>query len=131
MIVFEILAKSAVFLSNGVKMKLVHNIHGKILEITLLNENVDATNSAACKEKILDLIQQTGYSKVLLDLSHLQFIDSSGLGALLSIQRSLYGHGGKLKLANLTKSVQTVFEIVSMHRIFEIYPTMEDAVKSF
>ena len=113
------------------EIKLVSIIQGKVLEITLLNENVDARNSASCKDAILDLINKMGNTKVVLNLTHLQFIDSSGLGALLSIQRSLYSLGGKLKLANLNKSVQTVFEIVSMHRIFEIYPSMEEAIKSF
>lgn len=108
-----------------------HVIRGNILEIAFKDANCDAMNTPALKKEILKLIDQTGCSKIVFDLSGLQFIDSSGLGLFLSIQRALYDHGGKLKIACLNKPIQTVFEIVSMHRIFEIYPTVHDAVKSF
>ena len=57
-----------------------HIIRGNILEVTLKDENCDALNSPSLKKKILELIDQSGCSKVVFDLGHLQFIDSSGLG---------------------------------------------------
>lgn len=108
-----------------------YTIHNQVLIITPQGEKLDATNASAFKEKVLDLIRQTGLVKLVVDLSYVQFIDSSGLGAFLTIQRTLNKQEGALKLANLNKSIQTIFEIVSMHRILDIFPIAEDAVKSF
>jgi len=113
------------------EVNISHAIRGNVLEIFFKDEACDATKTPALKKKVLELIDETNCSKVVFDLNSVQFIDSSGLGLFLSVQRALFNHGGKLKFARLTKPVQTVFEIVSMHRIFEVYPTVEDAVKSF
>lgn len=112
-------------------MEFSHAVQNNILVITPKGENLDATTASAFKEKILDLINQTGLTKVIVDLSQLRFIDSSGLGAFLAIQRTLNKLGGTLKLAYVNRPIQTMFEIVSMHRIFDIFTNVEDAVKSF
>ena len=77
------------------------------------------------------MIRTTGISKLVFDLSHVQFIDSSGLGSFLSIQRALTSQGGTLKLAYLSKPVHTLLEIVAMHRIFDIFPDVKEAIQSF
>ena len=64
-------------------------------------------------------------------LSHLRFVDSSGLGAMLSCLRQLNATGGDLKLCGMSKAVRSVFELVRMHRIFDIYDTREQAVSAF
>jgi anti-sigma B factor antagonist len=66
-----------------------------------------------------------------VDLSHLRFVDSSGLGAMLSCLRQLNATGGDLKLCGMSKAVRAVFELVRMHRIFDIYDTRELAVSAF
>ena len=83
------------------KVNFSHVIRGNILEIVLKEANCDALNASLMKDKLLELITQSGSSKVVLDLSQVQFIDSSGLGAFLAIQRTLYNQGGKLKIAHL------------------------------
>jgi anti-anti-sigma factor len=112
-------------------MEFSHVIRDNILIVTPQGESLNAMTAPFFKEKALDLIHREGLTKVIFDLSQLRFIDSSGLGAFLSIQRTLNKQGGLLKLAHLNQSIQTMFEIVSMHRIFDIFPTVEDAVKSF
>lgn len=106
-------------------------VRDNILIITLQNARLDAVNASLFKNNALELIRRLGLVKVAIDLSHVQFIDSSGLGALLAIQRTLNKEEGALKLAHLNKNMQTMFEIVSMHRILAIYPTIEDTIKSF
>jgi anti-anti-sigma factor len=100
------------------------------LVITPLEENLDARNSAVFKEEILNLLQSTGILKIIIDLTNLQFIDSSGLGVLLSLQRNLRAKKGVLKLVHLNKPIRTMFEIVSMHRVLEIFPTLDEAFQS-
>ncbi|MBA2368345.1 MAG: STAS domain-containing protein [Candidatus Protochlamydia sp.] len=100
------------------------------LVITPLEENLDAKNSPAFKEEIFLLLESTDIIKVIIDLTNLQFIDSSGLGVLLSLQRNLRSQKGTLKLVHLNKPVRTMFEIVSMHKVLEIFPTLDEALES-
>ena len=70
-------------------------------------------------------------AKLVLDLSRLRFVDSSGLGAFISCLRKLNAKGGDLKLYGMSKQVRAVFELVRMHRVFDIVGTREDAVRAF
>jgi len=70
-------------------------------------------------------------TRVAMDFQRLQFVDSSGLGVLLSCLRDLHGRGGDLRLFGMTRPVRSLFELVRMHRVFEIYNTREEAVRSF
>lgn len=68
---------------------------------------------------------------VVLDIGKLAFIDSSGLGAILSCLRQLRLKGGDLRLCRLTAAVRSMLELVRMHRVIDIHDTREDAVASF
>jgi anti-sigma B factor antagonist len=67
---------------------------------------------------------------VVFDLRELRFVDSSGLGAILSCLRQLNAKGGDLKLCEMTKPVRALFELVRMHKIFDIYVTKEQALRA-
>lgn len=69
--------------------------------------------------------------QAVFDLTRVEFIDSSGLGALVSLNRFLGQQGGELKLAGANRDVYSVFEMVRLHRLFEIHPSVEAAVSSF
>ena len=68
------------------------------------------------------------HDALLLDMSRLTFVDSSGLGALLSCLRTMKGKKGQLLLFGMTKPVRALFELVRMHRIFSIYNSQEEAL---
>lgn len=111
--------------------KFSYTIQDNILVILPEEKRLDIMNSSSLKEEIVHLIQETGIFKVILNLSHLQFIDSSGLRAFLFVQRMVQKQGGILILAHLTLPIQKMLEVVSMHRIFNISLTTEEAIKSF
>ena len=92
-------------------------------------EELDASNAGDFKRDIAPVLEAN--TKLVLDLSRLRFVDSSGLGAFISCLRKLNAKGGDLKLCGMSKQVRAVFELVRMHRIFEIYGTKEDAVRAF
>jgi len=92
-------------------------------------DELDASNTGEFKRAIAPLRQAN--SKLVLDLSRLSFVDSSGLGAMLSCLRQLSAKGGDLKLCGMSKQVRALFELVRMHRIFDIYGTKEEAVRAF
>lgn len=92
-------------------------------------EELDASNSGELKHDIAPVLQTN--TKLVIDLSRLLFVDSSGLGAILSCLRQLSAKGGDLKLCGMQKQVRAVFELVRMHRIFDIHGTREEAVRAF
>ena len=69
--------------------------------------------------------------KVVFDMTELEFFDSSGCGVLLSCLGKLNAKVGDIKLFGLTKSDRTLFELIRMHRIFDIFNTKEEAVKAY
>jgi anti-sigma B factor antagonist len=92
-------------------------------------EELDASNAGEMKRDMAPILNAN--NRVVIDLSRLQFVDSSGLGAVLSCLRQLSAKGGELKLCGMTKQVRAAFELVRMHRIFEIFPTRLEAVHAF
>jgi anti-anti-sigma factor len=119
------------YIQEGKQMHLAHSTQENVLIITPEGNSLDANDAADFKDKVSHLITTTDRQQVIFDLSHVQFVDSSGLGVFLSILRLLHKSGGELKLVHLNKSVRTMFELVSMHKIFEIYNTTDEAVRSF
>lgn len=110
-------------------MNLVVEKSGEVSIVVLPDEYLDASNSTDFKDSIADLLD--GKGKVVLDMSAVEFVDSSGCGAILSCLRKLNSNGGDLKLCCVTKPVRTLFELVRMHRVFDILNTRDEAVKAF
>jgi len=92
-------------------------------------EELDASNAGEFKRDIASALETN--AKLVLDLSRLRFVDSSGLGAFISCLRKLNAKGGDLKLCGMSKQVRAVFELVRMHRVFDILGTKEDAIRAF
>ncbi|MCI0467287.1 MAG: STAS domain-containing protein [Beijerinckiaceae bacterium] len=97
--------------------------------VLLPGKDLDAASTAEFKSTIAPVLK--AHSRVVFDLSQIRFIDSSGLGAFLSCLRQLSTKGGELKLCGMSKQVYQTFELVRMHRIFDIYNTMSEAVQAF
>jgi len=102
----------------------------KKAEKTLLRvreERLDAHNSSELKAYLLQLLEN-GARALILDLSEVRFIDSSGLGALLSGYKNAGLRRASLALTGLQPRVQSMFELTRLQRVFEIHPTIEDAL---
>jgi anti-sigma B factor antagonist len=110
-------------------MQLVCENVGKVAVCTVPVEELDASNAGEFKRDIAGVLEAN--DKVVLDLSRLRFVDSSGLGAFISCLRKLNAKGGDLKLSGMSTQVRGVFELVRMHRVFEILGTKDDAVHAF
>lgn len=108
-------------------MELIKEKEDGILIITLDSETLDAKQVPEFKEKAIKAFDEAGIDLVVFDLKKLQFIDSSGLGAFLSLMRELGKRGGQMSLAAMNKPVKTIFELVSMQKIFDCHDTVEKA----
>lgn len=110
-------------------MDLLQQKIGDVAVTTVPVEELDASNAGEFKRDMAPLVDAN--TKVVLDLSRVRFVDSSGLGAFISCLRGLNAKGGDLKLCAMSKQVRAVFELVRMHRIFDILPTSDEAVRAF
>ena len=102
---------------------------GDVAVAELPVEELDASNAGEFKSDIAPVLEAN--TKLVFDLSRLRFMDSSGLGAFISCLRKLNAKGGDVKLCGMSKQVRAVFELVRMHRIFDIFGTREEAVQAF
>ena len=92
-------------------------------------KELDASNAGELKGAMGQILEDR--MKVVLDVGRMQFVDSSGLGAILSCLRQVSARGGDLKLCCMTRQVRSAFELVRMNRIFDVFETREEAVRAF
>ena len=81
-----------------------------------------------------DMIREmaaAGNKKILLNLGEVSYIDSSGIGELVSGFTTVTNHGGNLKLLNLTKRVKDLLQITKLYTVFEVHDDEAQAVRSF
>ncbi|PHI28812.1 STAS domain-containing protein [Budvicia aquatica] len=91
---------------------------GHVLVITPLVRRLDASVALKFKENIQEMISQ-GAINILLDFSRVDFIDSSCLGALVSLLKALNGKG-ELAICSLNNNIHGMFKLTRMDRIFTI-----------
>jgi anti-sigma B factor antagonist len=86
--------------------------------------------SATLRETVKDLVGK-GQKKILLNLRDINYIDSSGLGELISAYASVRKEGGELKLLHLTKKVQDLMQITKLYTVFHVMDDEAAAMAAF
>jgi anti-sigma B factor antagonist len=89
------------------------------LRVTVLVSRLDAAIARDFKAGV-DAAWTTGVTAVEIDLASVEFVDSSGIGALLSVYRKLPAGAGATKLVNVKPGVLAVLELLRLHRVFEL-----------
>lgn len=102
----------------------------KVTIISVREERLDAHNSGDLKTELARLFDE-GTKEIMVDLKDVRFIDSSGLGALVSGFKNAISHQGNLKLASLQPQVKSMFELTRLHRVFEIFGSTVEALESY
>ncbi len=87
-------------------------------------------NRQELKQKVLDALE-AGDKKFVIDFSKTGYIDSSGLGVLVSLSKKIREQGGDLRLAGLNEDLQTLFELTKLDTLFSITKTPEEALAAF
>lgn len=95
-----------------------------------LKGRLDLATGSALKEQVKKLFEKEK-TAVHLNLSDVEFINSSGLGALVSVMKEIRLRKGRLTISNLASYVQEIFEITQLSHIFEIFTTEEEALNSY
>ncbi len=99
-----------------------------ILIITPKVKRIDASIATDLKSKLIDFLEN-GDKVIVINLSEVDFIDSSGLGAMVLILRKI-GTDGRIKLCKLNESVRSIFELTRLDKVFEIHKSEEGALES-
>ena len=82
------------------------------------------------KRQVNDKID-SGYRKVIIDLTSVEFLDSTFLGIIVNTLKKVAKLGGDLKLVGFKPNVRSMFELTRLFRVFESYSELQDAIKSF
>jgi anti-sigma B factor antagonist len=94
--------------------------------ILSIEGEIDVYTSVQLKEHVLSAISE-GVRKVVLNLSQVEYLDSTGLGVMISVLKHLRENQGNLIIVSPTTRTTRVFEITGLHKIFTIYDTEEVA----
>jgi anti-sigma B factor antagonist len=86
--------------------------------------------SSALRDTLRDLMAQNN-KKILLNLSEVSYIDSSGIGELVSGFTTVANSGGNLKLLGLTKRVKDLLQITKLYTVFDVHEEEAHAIRSF
>ena len=98
--------------------------------ILALSGKLDLANAGKLKDAVKQLLDN-GNTQVHLTMKGVDFINSSGLGALVSLMKEVRVHKGRLTLSDLAPYVNEIFEITQLSHVFEIYKTNEEALASY
>ena len=86
--------------------------------------------ASAFRDMIRDLAAK-GNKKLLVNLSEVSYIDSSGIGEMVSSYTTVTNHGGQLKLLGLNKRVKDLLQITKLYTVFEVFDEEASAIRSF
>ena len=103
--------------------------HGDVVVVEIEGQLI-VSNRQELKQRVLDEAE-AGARKVLVDFARTGYIDSAGLGVLVSLAKRLRELGGDIRLANLNDDLQTLFELTKLDTLFQISDSRERALESF
>ena len=102
---------------------------GKSIGIATLQGRIDANNCSDLQKAFAQWLLNTAF--IIFECSDLDFIDSTGLGTIVSCLRKALERNGELKLVKLGPKVSMIFEITKARQLFSIYPDTAQAIHSF
>ena len=95
-----------------------------------IDGEIDLYNAPNIKKEVENCMQK-GNKKITINLKNVSYIDSSGIGALISILSNLKKVGGELKLLHVYDSVKKVFELTKLTSFFQIYENEDEVIADF
>lgn len=98
--------------------------------IISMSGRLDLGSGGKLKDEIKELLKAEKTS-IHLNLDNVEFVNSSGLGALVSIMKEIRIHRGRLTISDLADYVREIFDITQLSHIFEIFTTENEAIKSY
>lgn len=100
-----------------------------ILLVKPLEKSIEAANCKDFKSKIIELLDE-GDKNLILNLSEVEFMDSTGLGSMISILKVLANAEGQLLICEARAPVARVFDLTRLNKVFQLFPNEKEALNS-
>jgi anti-sigma B factor antagonist len=114
----------------NVALKMMDRVMDGVAVVALEGRIVLGEESNALREKVKSLLA-AGQKKIVLNMSNVTYIDSSGLGTLVASHTSARSQGASLRLSNLGTKFQEILQVTKLVTVFEVYPSEAAAIGSF
>lgn len=111
-------------------MKIKQKPQDQVMVLELSGKIMGGPDFDKFKGEVADVIEK-GFKNVVLDMSGVPWVNSTGLGILITGFTTIKEAGGCLKVCNVKERVLSIFYISQLQSIFQVYPTMEEAMASF
>jgi anti-sigma B factor antagonist len=113
-----------------VSVKLTTRQVGDVTVMDAVGRITLGEGASTFRDSVRDLASN-GHKKLLLNLADVSYIDSSGIGEMVSGFTTVTNQGGQVKLLNLTKRVKDLLQITKLYTVFEVFDDEAAAVRSF
>jgi len=113
-----------------VSVKLTTRQVGNVTVVDAVGRITLGEGASTFRDTVRDLASN-GHKKLLLNLAEVSYIDSSGIGEMVSGFTTVTNQGGQVKLLNLTKRVKDLLQITKLYTVFEVFDDEAAAVRSF
>ena len=111
-------------------MQIAERESGAVTVLDLSGKITMGEDGNLLKDKLQSLLHQ-GKKNILFNLAQVSYVDSAGLGAIVSAYTTVTREGGSLKLANVTKKLQDLLSITKLLTVFETFDSEDEAVRSY
>ena len=111
-------------------MKLSDRVEGDVVILEPKGKIMGGPDASLLHDKLYEYIEQDR-KKVIIDLAKVDWMNSTGLGILISGYTTLRNHDGQLKLVNVTEKIHSLLTITKLVTVFEAYDSLDEAMKSF
>ena len=111
-------------------MQIAERESGSVTILDLSGKIILGDDSTLLKDKLHSLLHQ-GKRNLLLNLGQVPYVDSAGLGALVSAYTTVTREGGSLKLTNVTKRMQDLLSITKLLTVFDTFDSEDEAIRSY
>lgn len=111
-------------------MSYKEEFHGNVCVLYIKGKLMGGSETTEIHDHVKQLIM-AGVKKIVLDLGQVKWMNSSGLGSLMSCMTTAKNNEADLRLSSVAEKVESLLIITQLMKIFKTYPTVEDAVKSY
>jgi anti-sigma B factor antagonist len=111
-------------------MKIKEHYHGNVVVLELHGNLMGGEETTMIHDKLKKIVQE-GFKQFVIDLKDVKWMNSSGLGMLMSCLTTVKNADGSLKIANVTEKVESLLMITQLTKVFHNYDSIEKAVASF
>jgi anti-sigma B factor antagonist len=97
--------------------------------VVTVHGEIDVATSPTLRERLIDLVND-GATRLVLDLEAVDFLDSTGLGTIVSVLKRVRTHGGDLRLVCTEARIRRLFEITGLDRAVPLHASLDDAISA-